>query len=191
VLGNGITPRRDRNRGVRPRDDQNAIRAAGHADPDGSCRGGGDADSAGRMTRFSLLQDRSVVSRRGRGIVERGGEARIKAERASAHAFGNAPVQGEGFPDAGSRWLAGTTEGRGNGAAARAERAHRFQTIDTCAAGIRRPPPICIRPYDFAVRRPPLRTKVRRRQEQGDIIGGGPNRIGPGIELRDCAATAC
>ena len=67
-----------------------------------------------------------------------------------------------------------------------------FKRIDTCAAEFASPTAYMYSTYEIAVRRSRSPTKARRPTKKKVIIlGGGPNRIGQGIEFDYCCCHAC
>ena len=63
-----------------------------------------------------------------------------------------------------------------------------FKRVDTCAAEFASPPPTCTRPTKRPLRQ--RRMRVRDRRKKAIILGGGPNRIGQGIEFDYCCCHA-
>jgi carbamoyl-phosphate synthase large subunit len=96
-----------------------------------------------------------------------------------------------GFSDARLAKLTGRDEARSAAPAAPGVRPV-FKRIDTCAAEFEARRPTCIRPmktrrwatWNANEAEPSTRKKVV-------ILGGGPNRIGQGIEFDYCCCHAC
>ena len=186
-----------RNRNPRPRhegrrsEDRNAIRAAiGTPTPDRlrmvaqALRMGTSLEEVHQM-----LQDRPVVPRADRRH-RRHGSARPRARpaqrrRQSAHAqghgfFGRAPCVSSPGP----------SPTKSQGCASSSTSTPSSSASTPAPPNSRRRPPTCTRP----TRRPsPGRCAPRRRSRRGSkvvILGGGPNRIGQGIEFDYCCCHA-
>ncbi|MDB5624536.1 MAG: carbamoyl-phosphate synthase large subunit, partial [Tardiphaga sp.] len=124
-----------------------------------------------------------------RGIVEM--ETKIKANGLPAHAFGIRSLKAMGFSDARLAVLAGRTE-----EAVKAQRRALgvrpvFKRIDTCAAEFASPTA-----YMYSTYEAPFAGEVIDESAPSDktkviILGGGPNRIGQGIEFDYCCCHAC
>ena len=126
-----------------------------------------------------------------RGIVET--EARDPRQGPAD----DAPARSAGsrrwaFPTRGSRKLTGTTEPRRSRSSAARSACGRCSSASTPARpSSPRRPPTCIRPTR---RRSPAAPPTRRApsdKKKVVILGGGPNRIGQGIEFDYCCCHAC
>ena len=124
-----------------------------------------------------------------RGIVEM--EAKIKKNGLPANAFGMRTLKAMGFSDARLAVLAETTE------AEVTARRHAlgvrpvFKRIDTCAAEFASPTA-----YMYSTYEAPFAGALADESAPSDknkviILGGGPNRIGQGIEFDYCCCHAC
>src|SRR5438270_485035 len=124
-----------------------------------------------------------------RGIVEM--ENRVRKSGLPANAFGMRTLKAMGFSDARLAVLAETTE-----AAVTAKRhalgvRPAFKRIDTCAAEFASPTP-----YMYSTYEAPFAGHLADESAPSDkkkviILGGGPNRIGQGIEFDYCCCHAC
>jgi carbamoyl-phosphate synthase large subunit len=172
-------------------DDKNAIRAAlGTPSPDGLLKvaqamrlGMSDADihNACHIDPWFLAQIR--------GIIEMEAEIRAKGLPATAGALRR--LKAMGFSDARLGRLTGLTVDEVSLARRKLGVRPIFKRIDTCAAEFASPTPYMYSTYEapFAGRaadeaRPSDKKKVI-------ILGGGPNRIGQGIEFDYCCCHAC
>jgi carbamoyl-phosphate synthase large subunit len=172
-------------------DDKNAIRAAlGTPSPDGLLKvaqamrlGMSDADihNACHLDPWFLAQIR--------GIIEMEAEIRDKGLPATAGALRR--LKAMGFSDARLGQLTGLTVDD----VSRARRALGvrpiFKRIDTCAAEFASPTP-----YMYSTYEAPFAGRVVDEAAPSDkkkviILGGGPNRIGQGIEFDYCCCHAC
>ncbi len=118
-------------------------------------------------------------------------EAKVKASGLPADAVGFRRLKSLGFSDARLAKLAGTTEAQ----VAAARRALNvrpvFKRIDTCAAEFAAKTPYMYSSYEapsFGV--PDCESQPTDRKKIV-ILGGGPNRIGQGIEFDYCCCHAC
>ena len=124
-----------------------------------------------------------------RGIVEM--ETKIKQSGLPAHAFGMRSLKAMGFSDARLAVLCGRTE-----ESVKAQRRALgvrpvFKRIDTCAAEFASPTA-----YMYSTYEAPFAGAVIDESQPSDknkviILGGGPNRIGQGIEFDYCCCHAC
>jgi carbamoyl-phosphate synthase large subunit len=124
-----------------------------------------------------------------REIVE--AEARVRAEGLPQDEAGLRALKMLGFTDARLASLTGLSE-----AAVRAARIDRgvravFKRIDTCAAEFE-----AQTPYMYSTYEAPMMGEVECEARPSDrkkvvILGGGPNRIGQGIEFDYCCCHAC
>jgi hypothetical protein len=131
--------------------------------------------------------NRPVVPARDRGrIVE--AEARSRQRPAARRRRAAPPQRRWAFPTRARRTdrhapRRPTSRAR----APRARRAPVFKRIDTCAAEFASPRPTCIRPTRApSRRRAGMREATRPTRKKVIILGGGPNRIGQGIEFDYC-----
>ena len=173
-------------------DDHNALRAAiGKPTPD-RLLNVAQAMRARHERRGNprSLQDRSVVSaahRRDRRAGEEGRALRpARGRRQSAHAEGGRlfrPAPG----DAGGR--------AGGGCRCSARRALGvapvYKRIDTCAAEFASPTPYMYSTYETPFAGAPACEAQPTARDKIVILGGGPNRIGQGIEFDYCCCHAC
>ncbi|MBF9036558.1 carbamoyl-phosphate synthase large subunit [Rhodobacterales bacterium HKCCE2091] len=124
-----------------------------------------------------------------REIVET--EARVRADGLPADAEGLRALKMMGFSDARLAALTGEDEAKVRSARLRAGVTAVFKRIDTCAAEFEAQTPYMYSTYEAPVMgdveceaRPSGAKKVV-------ILGGGPNRIGQGIEFDYCCCHAC
>jgi carbamoyl-phosphate synthase large subunit len=124
-----------------------------------------------------------------RGIVEM--EAKVKANGLPTHAFGMRSLKAMGFSDARLAVLAGKTEAEVKTLRRSLDVRPVFKRIDTCAAEFASPTAYMYSTYESSFAghfadesRPSDKNKVI-------ILGGGPNRIGQGIEFDYCCCHAC
>src|SRR6202522_4018976 len=119
-----------------------------------------------------------------RGIVEM--EERIKASGLPANAFGMRTLKAMGFSDARLAVLAETTEAEVTAQRHALGVSPVFKRIDTCAAEFASPTA-----YMYSTYEAPFAGSVADESAPSDknkviILGGGPNRIGQGIEFDYC-----
>src|SRR6266404_2113913 len=123
-----------------------------------------------------------------RGIVEM--ESKIKANGLPAHAFGVRTLKAMGFSDARLAVLVGV---------APATVTHRrrelgvrpvFKRIDSCAAEFASPTAYMYSTYAAPFGGPPVCEAAPSDKNKVAILGGGPNRIGQGIEFDYCCCHA-
>src|SRR5712672_560988 len=124
-----------------------------------------------------------------RGIIEM--EARIKASGLPAHAFGMRTLKAMGFSDARLAVLTETTEAEITAKRHALGVRPVFKRIDTCAAEFASPTA-----YMYSTYEAPFAGSVADESAPSDknkviILGGGPNRIGQGIEFDYCCCHAC
>src|SRR6202040_3782283 len=171
-------------------DDKNAIRAAlGTPSPDGLLKvaqamrlglSDGDIHNACRIDPWFLAQIR--------GIIEMEAEIRDKGLPATAGTLRR--LKAMGFSDARLARLVGL--GAEEGSARRRQLGVRpvFKRIDTCAAEFASPTA-----YMYSTYEAPFVGRAADEAAPSDrkkvvILGGGPNRIGPGIEFDYCCVHA-
>src|SRR5437016_3217182 len=124
-----------------------------------------------------------------RGIVEM--ENRVRKSGLPAHAFGIRTLKAMGFSDARLAVLAETTE------AEVTARRHAlgvrpvFKRIDTCAAEFASPTAYMYSTYEAPFAGAPADESAPSGKNKIIILGGGPNRIGQGIEFDYCCCHAC
>src|SRR5690606_15601292 len=164
-------------------DDRNAIRAAlGRPSEDGMLKvaqamrlGFSDEDihAACKVDPWFLAQLR--------GIVETEEEVRAKGLPQTAASFRR--LKAMGFSDARLGKLTGTSAE----AVAQKRRAldvrPQFKRIDTCAAEFASPTAYMYSPYEAPFAGPPVNEARPSARNKVVILGGGPNRIGQGIEF--------
>ena len=118
-------------------------------------------------------------------------EAEVKASGLPADAQGFRRLKAMGFSDARLAHLAGTSEG----AVARARRALDvrpvFKRIDTCAGEFAAKTPYMYSSYEAPSFGDPDCESQPTAAQKIVILGGGPNRIGQGIEFDYCCCHAC
>jgi carbamoyl-phosphate synthase large subunit len=124
-----------------------------------------------------------------RGIIDT--EAKIAAHGLPPHAHGMRALKAMGFSDARLAVLAKKTE-----AEARQQR-HAlgvrpvFKRIDTCAAEFASPTAYMYSTYEMPFTGAPVDESAPSARKKVVILGGGPNRIGQGIEFDYCCCHAC
>ncbi|PZA13161.1 carbamoyl phosphate synthase large subunit [Rhodopseudomonas palustris] len=124
-----------------------------------------------------------------RGIVDM--EARVRDAGLPDHAFGMRSLKMMGFSDARLAVLADTTE-----AEVKAKRRALgvrpvFKRIDTCAAEFASPTAYMYSTYETPFAGPASDESQPSDKQKVIILGGGPNRIGQGIEFDYCCCHAC
>jgi len=117
-------------------------------------------------------------------------EDRIRAQGMPEDADGMRDIKAMGFSDARIARLVGKRESEVSGVRRRLGVTPAFKRIDTCAAEFR-----AITPYMYSTYEVPTSGKVECESEPTDrrkvvILGGGPNRIGQGIEFDYCCCHA-
>src|ERR1700744_3214770 len=124
-----------------------------------------------------------------RGIVEM--ENKIRHNGLPANAFGMRTLKAMGFSDARLAVLSETTEDRKS--TLRHELGVRpvFKRIDTCAAEFASPTAYMYSTYEAPFAGPPSDESAPSHKNKVIILGGGPNRIGQGIEFDYCCCHAC
>ena len=184
-------PRRDRDRGPRPgRRQERHPRRARHADARTAPQGGaGDAARLQRRGDPRRLQDRPLVpradSRPDRQPKPRSATRACRRRRARS-----AGSRRMGFSDARLGKLTGTSAE----AVAQQRRALDvrpvFKRIDTCAAEFASPTAYMYSTYETPFAGPPADEAAPSDRKKVIILGGGPNRIGQGIEFDYCCCHA-
>jgi carbamoyl-phosphate synthase large subunit len=172
-------------------DDKNAIRAAlGTPSPDGLLKvaqamrlGMSDAEihTACRIDPWFLAQLRSLVDM----------EAQIRANGLPATAAGLRRLKAMGFSDARLARLTGLSAEEV--AQQRRKLAVRpvFKRIDTCAAEFASPTAYMYSTYETLFAGRTIDEAAPSDKKKVIILGGGPNRIGQGIEFDYCCCHAC
>src|SRR5471030_389098 len=124
-----------------------------------------------------------------RGIVEM--ESKIKANGLPANAFGMRTLKAMGFSDARLAVLTETTEADvktlRHGLGVRPV----FKRIDTCAAEFASPTAYMYSTYESPFAGALADESAPSDKKKVIILGGGPNRIGQGIEFDYCCCHAC
>src|SRR5579872_5587613 len=124
-----------------------------------------------------------------RGIVEM--EAKIRRDGLPPNAFGLRMLKAMGFSDARLAVLTETTEAevkaRRHALAVRPV----FKRIDTCAAEFASPTAYMYSTYEAPFAGLPADECAPSAKDKIIILGGGPNRIGQGIEFDYCCCHAC
>ncbi|HEY8564978.1 MAG TPA: carbamoyl-phosphate synthase large subunit [Beijerinckiaceae bacterium] len=171
-------------------DDKNAIKAAlGTPTPDRllkvaqALRLGFDLEEvyeSCRIDRWFLEQLRSLVAL----------EAKVKAHGLPKTPGAFRRLKSAGFSDARLAVLAGLSEAEAKAARRGLNVRPVFKRIDTCAAEFASPTP-----YMYSTYEPPFAGQPADEAEPSDrrkvmILGGGPNRIGQGIEFDYCCCHA-
>ena len=172
-------------------DDKNAIRAAlGTPSPDGLLKvaqamrlGMSDAEihTACRIDPWFLAQIR--------GIVEMEAEIRDKGLPETAPALRR--LKAMGFSDARLGRLTGLPRKRSRSAAARWACGRCSSASTPAPPNSLRPPPTCIRPTRRRLTATRVDEAAPSDKKKVIILGGGPNRIGQGIEFDYCCCHAC
>src|SRR5215212_1047651 len=124
-----------------------------------------------------------------RSIVEM--EGKIRKSGLPAHAFGMRTLKAMGFSDARLAVLAETSEAEVTAKRHAVGVRPVFKRIDTCAAEFASPTA-----YMYSTYESPFAGSVADESAPSDkkkviILGGGPNRIGQGIEFDYCCCHAC
>src|SRR5450432_1105137 len=124
-----------------------------------------------------------------RGIIEM--EAKIRHNSLPGNAFAMRTLKAMGFSDARLAVLSETTEAEVTAKRHALGVRPVFKRIDTCAAEFASPTA-----YMYSTYEAPFAGVVRNEAKPSDkqkivILGGGPNRIGQGIEFDYCCCHAC
>jgi carbamoyl-phosphate synthase large subunit len=171
-------------------DDRNAIKAAlGTPTPDRLLK-------VGQAFRLGFSQDEVYESCRiDRWFLEHieaivALEAKVKRHGLPATPGAFRQLKAQGFSDARLAVLAGTTEAEVRAQRRRLDVRPVFKRIDTCAAEFASPTP-----YMYSTYAAPFAGKPADEAQPSDrrkvmILGGGPNRIGQGIEFDYCCCHA-
>ena len=124
-----------------------------------------------------------------RGIVEM--ENRIQANGLPQHAFGMRTLKSMGFSDARLAVLANTTEAEVKQLRQSLGVRPVYKRIDTCAAEFASPTAYMYSTYESPFAGAPADESAPSDRKKVVILGGGPNRIGQGIEFDYCCCHAC
>src|SRR4051812_16566081 len=124
-----------------------------------------------------------------RGIVDM--EAKVRKNGLPGNAFGMRTLKAMGFSDARLAVIAETTEAEVTAKRHALAVRPAFKRIDTCAAEFASPTA-----YMYSTYEAPFSGRVADESAPSDknkviILGGGPNRIGQGIEFDYCCCHAC
>jgi carbamoyl-phosphate synthase large subunit len=172
-------------------DDKNAIRAAlGTPSPEGLLKvaqairlGMSDAEihTACRIDPWFLAQIRDVIDM----------EAEIRAKGLPSTATGLRRLKAMGFSDARLGQLTGTTVEDISQRRRKLGVRPIFKRIDTCAAEFASPTAYMYSTYETPFAGRAVDEAVPSNKKKVIILGGGPNRIGQGIEFDYCCCHAC
>jgi carbamoyl-phosphate synthase large subunit len=124
-----------------------------------------------------------------RGIVEM--EAKVKENGLPANAFGMRTLKAMGFSDARLSVLAGKTEEEVKTLRRSLNVRPVFKRIDTCAAEFASPTAYMYSTYESSFAGSFADESAPTDAKKVIILGGGPNRIGQGIEFDYCCCHAC
>jgi len=124
-----------------------------------------------------------------KGIVDT--EARVIAHGLPKSATQLRALKAQGFSDARLANLAKTTEAEVRQARRQLDVAPVFKRIDTCAAEFASPTAYMYSTYETGLSGEPVCEADPTSKEKIIILGGGPNRIGQGIEFDYCCCHAC
>ncbi|MDQ8700298.1 carbamoyl-phosphate synthase large subunit [Hyphomicrobium sp. LHD-15] len=118
-------------------------------------------------------------------------EARVKAHGLPTSVAHIRSLKSMGFSDARLAKLAGKTEGEVREARLAAGVRPVYKRIDTCAAEFASPTAYMYSTYETGLTGDPVCEADPSDREKIIILGGGPNRIGQGIEFDYCCCHAC
>ena len=118
-------------------------------------------------------------------------EARIKAHGLPKTASQFRALKAQGFSDARLAKVAGLSEGEVRATRRGLGVEPVFKRIDTCAAEFASPTAYMYSTYESALSGSPVCESQPTEKEKIVILGGGPNRIGQGIEFDYCCCHAC
>ncbi|MFC0239681.1 carbamoyl-phosphate synthase large subunit [Rhodopseudomonas telluris] len=124
-----------------------------------------------------------------RGIVDT--ENKVRSSGLPEHAFGMRTLKAMGFSDARLAVLAGTTEADVKAKRRALDVRPVFKRIDTCAAEFASPTAYMYSTYESPFAGPASDESQPSDKNKVIILGGGPNRIGQGIEFDYCCCHAC
>jgi carbamoyl-phosphate synthase large subunit len=118
-------------------------------------------------------------------------EERVKAHGLPTSSEHLRSLKAMGFSDARLAKLSGKTEAEVRAARQAADVHPVFKRIDTCAAEFASPTAYMYSTYERGLTGPPVCEADPSNREKIIILGGGPNRIGQGIEFDYCCCHAC
>ncbi|WP_022722459.1 carbamoyl-phosphate synthase large subunit [Rhodopseudomonas sp. B29] len=124
-----------------------------------------------------------------RGIVDM--ENKVRDAGLPEHAFGMRTLKAMGFSDARLAVLAGLTEAQVKSKRRALNVRPVFKRIDTCAAEFASPTAYMYSTYESPFASAMVDESEPSAKEKVIILGGGPNRIGQGIEFDYCCCHAC
>lgn len=124
-----------------------------------------------------------------RGIVET--EQKVKAHGLPGNASAMRSLKAMGFSDARLAVLAGQTEAEVKSLRRTLNVRPVFKRIDTCAAEFASPTAYMYSTYEAPFVGAPVDESAPSAKNKVVILGGGPNRIGQGIEFDYCCCHAC
>ena len=124
-----------------------------------------------------------------RGIVEM--EGRVRAHGLPQHAFGMRTLKAMGFSDARLAVLTNTAEADVKALRRSLNVRPVFKRIDTCAAEFASPTAYMYSTYEAPFGGHAADEAMPSDRKKVIILGGGPNRIGQGIEFDYCCCHAC
>ncbi len=124
-----------------------------------------------------------------RGIVD--AENKVKAHGLPQNAFAMRSLKAMGFSDARLAVLANTTEAEVKAARRALGVRPVFKRIDTCAAEFASPTAYMYSTYESLFAGSVADESAPSDKKKVIILGGGPNRIGQGIEFDYCCCHAC
>ena len=184
-------PRRGADRRARPgRRPQRHPRRARHAVARPAAAGrAGDAARPFRRADPRRLQDRSVVP--GRNPRHRRDRSRDQGEGPAAKRPTFRRLKAMGFSDARLAVLTGKSEAQVTEARRALGVRPVFKRIDTCAAEFASPTAYMYSTYAAPFAGEPANEAQPSDRQKVVILGGGPNRIGQGIEFDYCCCHAC
>ncbi len=119
-----------------------------------------------------------------------GAEERIRRDGLPKDLIGWTRLKQQGFSDARLAALTGTSETKVTAARQKAGARPVFKRIDTCAAEFASRTPYMYSTYEDAGFSPPESEDEATARDKVVILGGGPNRIGQGIEFDYCCVHA-
>ena len=177
--------------GLGQHDDKNAIRAAlGTPTPNRLLQvaqamrlGWSDEDifNSCKIDRWFLAQMRAIVDM----------EAKVRRDGLPPNAFGLRTLKAMGFSDARLAVLANTSEAEVKARRHVLRVRPVFKRIDTCAAEFASPTAYMYSTYEAPFAGQPADESAPSAKDKVIILGGGPNRIGQGIEFDYCCCHAC
>src|SRR6476619_5495933 len=124
-----------------------------------------------------------------RGIVEM--EAKVRANGLPPNGYGMRMLKAMGFSDARLAVLTETTEAEVKSKRHALGVRPAFKRIDTCAAEFASPTAYMYSTYEAPFAGAPADESAPSDKNKVIILGGGPNRIGQGIEFDYCCCHAC